>query len=200
MNDEDYLGGALTDALRDLVGDVQPSDRLRDWVRSELRSEPTPPPLSRRRRWRALAALAPTCAIAAVLTVVLGTQAAPSFAVARVDNGSIRITLIDITGVQGANAKLRQLGITSVAVVPVQSKCKSRIQLLFTGVGAAQHGASVTVAPNRVPPRMTDVLAAAQRSPGIIALGLGRVRGAAPSCVAPPRSGIGLPETRHPRD
>jgi hypothetical protein len=63
MTDEDEtLGAAFTAALRALVSDVEPTDRLRDWVETELRSQPPKPTEPKRRstRRRLLGILTPT--------------------------------------------------------------------------------------------------------------------------------------------
>lgn len=194
MNDDEELGAAFADALRGLVSDVEPSEALRKWVRTELRSQPAPS--SRKRRWsarrRLIAVLTPTAAaVAAALAVLLGAQAAPSFAVVRVASG-VRITLNDMQGVTGANAKLRQLGVTTITVVPVKPGCESHLQLLFTGIAAHQRPMSIEIDPSQIPAGMIDVLAAKKLPDGTIALGIGRVR-SAPSCVAPVKSGVGIP-------
>lgn len=200
MTDEEKLGAAFADALRTLVSDVEPTDRLKAWVATELRSRPpeTTRPKRSRRRW-ALAILTPTsAAVAAAIALIVGTQAAPSFAVVRTPGGSVHITLNDIQGVSGANAKLRHLGVSTIAVVPVKAGCKSHLQLMFTGIGPHQGAASISIDPKQIPAQMIDVLAAKQLSSGDIALGIGRVRGAAPSCVAPAKSGVGIPTAPRP--
>jgi hypothetical protein len=192
MTDDEHLSAALARDLKALVSDLEPSRELRDWVSSELCSEPHVPARARwRLRWRVLATLTPATVGAALAALFLASQASPSFAVSRTSNGAVRITLHDIEGVTGADAKLRKLGITSVAVIPVRSGCRSRVRVLFTGIGA--HGTTVTVTPSEIPRHMIDILAAKQIAPGSVALGLGRVRSPAPPCVAPAKSGVGLP-------
>ena len=201
MSEEEELGAALTDALRALVSDVEPSDQLRAWV-TELRSEPAQPTKRKRMspRRRALAILTPTTAVtAAIVALFAATQATPSFAVVQTPNGTVQITLHDIQGVGGANAKLRQLGVKNIAVVPVNAGCRSHLQLLYTGIGPRQGGGSIKIDPAQIPPQMTDVLAAKQLSNGDIALGITRVRGPAPSCVGPVKSGVGIPPQPKPR-
>lgn len=194
MND-DEVGAAFADALRRLVSDVEPSDDLRKWVRTELRSQPESS--SKTRRWsprrRLVAVLTPTAAaVVAVLSILLGAQAAPSFAVVRIGNG-VKITLNDMQGVTGANTKLRRLGVKTITVVPVAHGCKSHLQLLFTGITTHARGMSIQIDPKQIPTGMTDVLAAKKLPDGTIALGIGRVHGLAPSCVAPVKSGVGIP-------
>ncbi len=195
MADEEELGAALADALRARVRDIEPTDRLRDWVKTELRSRPnaSAQPKRTRRRW-ALTILTPTTAVAAAIVVLLlGTQAPPSFAVARTPAGLVRVTLRDIEGVRGANTKLLQLGVRNITVVPVMTGCSSHLQLLFTGIGPHQGGAEISINPNEIPRHTTDVLAARQLPSGDIALGIGRTHGPPPVCVAPVRFGVGIP-------
>lgn len=200
MTEEDQLGAALSDALHAHVSDIEPTDRLRDWVKTELRSQPTAQaqPKRWRRRW-ALAILTPTtAAAAAMVALILGSQAPPSFAVVRTPGGSVRVTLNDIQGVSGANTKLLQLGVKDIKVVPVKAGCKSRLQLLFTGIGPHQGGAEISIKPQQIPAHTTDVLAARQLPSGDIALGVGRTHGRAPTCVAPVKSGVGIPPSPTP--
>lgn len=199
MNDEE-LGAAFAEALRALVSDIEPTEQLKNWVTTELRPPSAQP--SRPKRWsprrRLLAILTPAAAAAAAAAALLvGTQAAPSFAVTETPGGYVRVALNNIEGVSGANAELRKLGVRTIVVVPVKAGCKSHVQLLFTGFGTHQRTPVIGIAPRQIPAHMTDVLAAKQISPGIIALGIGRVRGAAPSCVAPVRSGVGIPPQPH---
>lgn len=200
MAEDDELSGALAEALRALVSDVEPSDRLQAWVKTELRSQPRRP--SRRRRLsprrRVLAVLTPTTAAAAIVALFVATQASPSFAVVETSGGSVRVTLNDIKGVSGANAKLRQLGVRNIAVVPVKAGCRSHVQLLFTGIGPHQGNSVIEINPRQIPVHTTDILAAKQLSSGAVALGIGRVRGHAPSCVGPVKSGVGIPAAPNP--
>jgi hypothetical protein len=197
VNDEE-LGAAFAEALRALVSDVEPTEQLKTWVRTELRPESAQP--SRRTRWsprrRVLAILTPTAAAAAAAVALFaGAQAAPSFAVRQEPGGYVQVTVNNIEGVSGANAKLRKLGVRKIVVVPIRTGCKSHVQLMFTGFGTHQRIPAIGIATREIPAHMIDVLAAKQISPGIIALGIGRVRGAAPSCVAPVKSGVGIPPT-----
>lgn len=199
MTDEEALGEALKGALQEMLVDVEPSERLRDWVRTELRSAPAAPP--KKKTWRSgrrlFAIFAPgAAAAAAALALVLGTSAAPSFAVIRLPGGLVRITLNDIEGVSGANAKLKQLGIHSIVVVPVRPGCKSHLQLLYIPIGRHSHGASISIAPAQIPAHQTDVLAAKQVSSSDLALGVTRIHGRAPSCVGPVKSSGGVPGSK----
>ncbi|MDE3134362.1 MAG: hypothetical protein KGL15_09870 [Acidobacteriota bacterium] len=199
MTDEEELEAAFTNALRRLVSDVEPTDRLRDWVKTELRSRPAETTGPTRSRRRALAILTPTtAAAAAIVALFAATQASPSFAVVRIPGGSVRITLNDIKGVSGANKKLRQLRVTTIAVVPVKAGCTSHLQLLFTGIGPQQGRDSITIDPSKIPVHLTDILAAKQLPSGDVALGIGRVHGPAPSCAAPVKSGVGIPAAPQP--
>lgn len=200
MTEEEKLGAAFAEALRALVSDVEPTDRLRDWVTTELRSQPTEPTRLKRsrHRWGVAILTTTTATAAAVVALIFGTQVAPSFAVVRTPSGSVRITLNDIQGVKGANSKLRQLGVDRIAVVAVKAGCKSHMQLLFTGIGPHQGAANISIDPKQIPVHMTDVLAAKQLPSGDIALGIGRIHGPVPSCVAPVKSGVGIPAAPRP--
>jgi len=100
----------------------------------------TPLPTAQRRRWRAV--LDPTgrrqmrfgvlsgvmlgaTAVAAVVVLALSaaTNAPPAYAITHNPDGSLTITLSELTrGIPGLNAKFRQLGINET-VIPIKADC-----------------------------------------------------------------------------
>lgn len=185
MSEEKELAAALTDALRVMLSDIEPSPGLRNWVRTELRSTPVEPKAKRRRSGRKILAIftPSAAAVAVVIALVLGTDAAATFAVVRLPGGMVRITLGQIQGVKGANAKLRELGIRSIVVIPVRPGCKSHLQIGYIGIGQHRNSAAISIAPAGIPAGQTDVIAAKQVSPQILELGVTRIHGPAPPCV-----------------
>ncbi len=194
LNDDELLGAALAKQLHALVSDIEPSPRLIERIDSEIR-EPRPTRLMwlpRRLRRPILVVSVPTmAAIAAAIIVLGGSEASPSFAVARGTDGAVLVTVHDLQGVAGANAKLQELGIDNVAVVPIRADCHTRVDLTYTGIGT-QHETTIRVTPSAIPPNTTVLLAAAPLSSGGVELALGRVTGPAPPCVAPGQSGLGI--------
>jgi hypothetical protein len=142
-------------------------------------------------------------AIAAVLAISAATSAPPAFAVTNNPDGSVTITLNEITGVSGLNAKLASMGV-AVRAVPVVSGCKAPAQVVGPDgnlqpattlavsrlpnnprTGRQSTLQTITVAPPQTPGQ-TRILAASNA--GIDLLGQ-TVQGQVPSCVAPGGSG-----------
>ncbi|HEY4460200.1 MAG TPA: hypothetical protein VGN81_38180 [Pseudonocardiaceae bacterium] len=82
---------------------------------------PEPQRRSNRPLWMTGGALAIALAVAGVLTLTSGSSS-PAYAVTQNPNGTVTLTLADMTGVDGANAELRKLGLP-VLVVPFQHGC-----------------------------------------------------------------------------
>ena len=111
-------------------------------MREQIRATPLPAPhgsrllLQRLSRWarprrRALGVLSGASAVlaAAIAVIVLAfgaaTSAPPAYALTRHANGSITITLNELTtGIPALNAKLRELGIDET-VIPITADCHS---------------------------------------------------------------------------
>jgi hypothetical protein len=136
---------------------------------------------------------------AAVLAISAATTTPPAFAVTNHQDGSVTITLNEITGVSGLNAKLASMGI-AVRAVPVVSGCNATAQVVGPDgglqpastlavsqlpnnprTGSSSTLRAITVAPPDTPGQ-TEILAAS--TSGIDLLGQ-TVQGQVPSCVAP---------------
>lgn len=93
----------------------------------------TPMPLRQRRglqpRLAAPAAATIAAAVALVVLVLGSTGTPPAYAVARQGNGQIKITLREITGVTGLNAKLASMGVR-VRAVPVIRGCVAPVHVV----------------------------------------------------------------------
>lgn len=87
---------------------------------------PEPRRRSNRPLWMTGGALAVALAVAGVLTFATGSSS-PAYAVTRNPDGTVTLTVSDVTGVDGANAELRRLGLP-VRVVRVEDKCPDRYQ------------------------------------------------------------------------
>ncbi len=142
---------------------------------------------------------AAVAAAVAVLTIGAATSAPPAFAVTNNKDGSLTITLNEITGVSALNAELASLGV-AIRAVPVVAGCNAPAQLVGPDgsiqpaatlavsqlpnnprTGSASTLRAITLAPPRTPGQ-TAILAAT--TTGIDLLGQ-TVQGQVPSCVAP---------------
>lgn len=138
----------------------------------------------------------------AVVAISAATTAAPAFAVTNNPDGSVTITLNEITGVSGLSAKLASMGI-AVRAVPVVSGCTATAQVVMRD-GSVQPAAALAVTPlgsnprtqspatlNKIttdPPQtpgQTEILAASSTGIDLLAQ---VVQGQVPSCVAPASS------------
>jgi hypothetical protein len=145
------------------------------------------------------ATAAAAAATAAVLAISAATTAPPAFAVTNNPDGTVTITLSDITGVSGLNARLASMGV-AIRAVPVVSGCTATAQVIGPD-GSLQPATTLAVSqlPNNPrtgspstlkaitldspqTPGQTEILAAS--TTGIDLLGQ-TVQGQVPSCVAP---------------
>jgi len=149
-------------------------------------------------------------AAAAVLAISAATSAPAAFAVTNNPDGSVTITLNEITGVSGLNAKLASMGI-AVRAVPVVSGCNALARVVGPDgsvqptttlavsrlpnnprTGSQSALQTITVAPPQTPDQ-TEIVAAS--TAGIDLLGQ-TVQGQVPSCVG--LSGSGSPAAGKP--
>lgn len=145
------------------------------------------------------AAAAVAATTAAVLAISAATTAAPAFAVTDNPDGSVTITLNEITGVSDLNAKLASMGI-AVRAVPVESGCTATAQVVMRD-GSVQPATALAVTSLPTNPRtqspttlnqitttppqtpgQTEILAASSTGFDLLAQ---VVQGQVPSCVAP---------------
>lgn len=187
MND-DELGKVLSDALHALVSDIEPSRKLQERV--DRIAESPRPHVSRMSRRRLFAILpVPVAAVVATLVLVLGgSEVTPSFAVVAKPDGRVLVTINDLSGVAGANARLRQLHLPAV-VVPMTTSCPNHVDLTYLGVRTQ----SVRLTRRPVPANTTILLAARQIGPHKVEMAFGRVKGTPPACVSAKGTGPGLP-------
>ncbi len=195
MLSDDELGAALGERLREMVRDVIPSADLLARVENvaTARGSRSPGALTRRLRARLLIAIpVPVAALIAAAVVILsGSQAAPSYAVTLKPDGSVEVTINEITGVAAANARLHQLGIRTIVVVPMSATCMIHPELSYMGV-AKRPAPSVHLTPTKLPPDTKIILGAEQIGPNKVEMAFGRVKGRTPVCVSSHGTGPGL--------
>jgi hypothetical protein len=139
---------------------------------------------------RLAAGLAAIAAIAATVSILTTTATAPSaaYAVTQRPDGTLDISIDELTGVAGANAQLAKLGVR-VRVVPVQAGCVAIGAIApmapsLAGKVAHIEGQGLAVRPELVPAGDTLVLTAKQIGT-VVGLGYKLYLGAAPECLPP---------------
>ncbi len=168
-------------AARDRLWDlpiVEPRAR-----RGRRRSSRT---LPRGRLAASLAAVA-VALVAATLVVTTGTAPSVAYAVTRAADGTVHVSIEDLTGVSGANAQLEKLGVP-VRVVPVLAGCQATGERVPPpspplGTATVHAEAGIAVRPDLIPAGETLVLAARQAGSAVY-LSASFYRGAIPACVA----------------
>jgi hypothetical protein len=139
--------------------------------------------------WVTSGALAASAAAAAGFVVLGGGS--PAYAVTRNTDGTVTISLHELSGIDGANAKLHSLGLP-VAVVPVRAGCApvgslaARSQGKITASATVQGDGSVTVDVKGVPPGETALATFGKDVSGKIEGSIVLIKGKAPSCVSMP--------------
>jgi hypothetical protein len=142
---------------------------------------------SRRRTFR-LAAASSTAlaAIAAAVVLVLGATsgAAPAYALTRNSDGSITISLSNLTtGISQLNSRLQQMGI-NYTVIPVTQNCSTTTPVLNAAPGSLSE--TITIGNVQDEPAGVDGYLAAEQLPnGSIGLGIGGMKAPLPSCFSP---------------
>ncbi len=185
LTDDEYeqLAAALREGLRAITGHIDPTVEFQARLEREL-AVGAAELAARRGRYRALSASIPVLALATAAALVLAASSSPpAFAVTRKPDGTVAVTLREITGVSGANAKLHALGVSDVMVVPVRTGCTTQIALSYIATGSPA-GSTITITPGGTPAGVTVVIAAEQTGQGQIVEALGKVSGPAPTCVA----------------
>ena len=154
-----------------------------------------PAPRLLRRGVLAGAAAALAGALAAIL-IGLGSGGSPAaYAVTQNADGTVTVTIRQLVGVTGADAKLRSLGLP-VRAAPLRPSCppSARSYRLVQLPSAEMHAlvlpagppgnASRRIDPAAIPRGDTLLLAARERQPGVVSLQVDLYSGAAPRCVA----------------
>jgi hypothetical protein len=148
-----------------------------------------------RRGPAAIGAVALAGTIAAVaLTATTGTSPSVAYAVSQSSDGTVSVTLNEITGVSGANAQLAKLHV-KVRVATVEAGCTAKGQIVLIPPATVSNlvrplKQGVTIQPNLIPAGDTLVISARQIGPAV-GMSYGLYRGPAPSCVGVGDSHVG---------
>jgi hypothetical protein len=125
------------------------------------------------------------------LGIGLAGTGTPAYAVTHGADGTITVSVWKISGVAGANAELRKLGVPAVAV-PMRADCTASLspdvhaRMVFTGSrtrGSDSTSDTVTFAPSGIPAGDTLILAAKEWPDGVVSLRTDITRGPAPACL-----------------
>ena len=142
---------------------------------------------SRRRTFRLAAAsstMLVAIAAAGVLVVSATTGASPAYALTTNADGSITISLSNLTtGISQLNARLQQMGI-EYTVIPVTQNCSTSTPVLDAGPGSLSD--TITIGTQNTEPAGVDAyLAAEQLANGQIGLAIGGMKAPLPDCFSP---------------
>jgi hypothetical protein len=163
---------------------IQFADEYEQAARRELRPRQR---RSRRRTFKLATASSValgSIAAAVVLVVSATSGASPAYALTHNSDGSITISLSNLTtGISGLNARLQQMGI-NYTVIPVTPNCSFTTPVL--GVAPGSLSETITIGTKNTLPAGADGFLAAEQLPnGYIALGAGSMRAPLPTCFSP---------------
>lgn len=145
-------------------------------------------PATSRPRTRPLAIATATtgvAAVAAALIVSATTSTPPAYALTAHADGSITISLNNLTtGIPQLNSRLQQIGI-NYTVIPVTHNCSFTTPVL-SGPGPGSLSETITIGNvNDEPAGVDGYLAAEQLPNGSIGLAIGGMKAPLPSCFSP---------------
>lgn len=95
-------------------------------------------------------------------------------------DGSVALTIHDFSGVKGANARLRELGVRRLVVVPMTHGCPFHIEVSY----ARGRQSTVSVQPAQVSSGTVLLVTVEQLSGGNVKLATAQITGVAPPCVS----------------
>jgi hypothetical protein len=163
-------------------------DRLwSDLVREhgdQMRLHATTEPWQARRRRPALitsSLAAAGAVIAAIVALTATTATPPAYAVTTNQDGSVTVTLNDISAVSALNAELARDGVRAEAV-PLTADCPTHgfVNPMPSGTNPSTY--TITIVPRDIPAGYTAVLAAGKDSSGQIELLQGALEPPIPAC------------------
>lgn len=126
-------------------------------------------------------ALATAGATTVAVLALSASSAPPAFAVTDNSDGSVTVTLRDISALSGLNAEFARRGIDAAAV-PLTSTCPIHHFPHYMPAGTNPDTYTITVVPSQIPAGYTAVVAATQTADGKVELLQGAVHSPAPAC------------------
>jgi hypothetical protein len=121
-------------------------------------------------------------ALAAVLAFTATTSTPPAYAVTTNPDGTVTVTLNDISALTGLNAELARDGLDARAV-PLTATCPVHAPLVSMPSGTDPSTYTVTLVPADIPAGYTAVVGASENASGQVVLLQGAVRPPVPTCV-----------------
>jgi hypothetical protein len=121
-------------------------------------------------------------AVAAVLAFTATTSTPPAYAVTTNPDGTVTVTLNDISALTGLNAELARDGIDAEAV-PLTATCPTRAFPHPMPAGTDPSSYTIMIVPKDIPAGYTAVVAASENASGQITLVQGAWPSPGPSCI-----------------
>jgi hypothetical protein len=140
--------------------------------------------LARRRRRPALltgTALGTAGLATAGVLAFSATSSPLAFAVTDNADGSVTVTLKDISAISALNTRLALDGIAAKAV-PLTATCPNNVPMVQMPAGTNPSTYTITIVPSQIPAGYTGVVAASENASGHVQLLQGAVPSPAPSC------------------
>ncbi len=128
-------------------------------------------------------ALATAGATTAAVLALTASSTPPAFAVTDNNDGTITVTLREISGVAGLNAEFARRGLNARAV-PFSATCPVKGYANALPAGTNLDTFTVTLDPRMIPDGYTAVVAATQTASGTVELTQGAVPSPAPACFS----------------
>jgi hypothetical protein len=120
-------------------------------------------------------------AVAAALILSASTNAPPAYAVTSNPDGTITVTLHDISALTGLNAELAREGIHAKAV-PLIATCANHSPMVTMPSGTDPSTYTVTLVPADIPAGYIAILGATENASGQVLLVQGAIRPPVPAC------------------
>lgn len=120
-------------------------------------------------------------AAAAILAFGATTSAPPAYAVTTHPDGTVTVTLTDISALTGLNAELARDRIPATAV-PLTATCPLHAPMVTMPSGTNPSTYTVTIVPADIPAGFTAIVGATENASGQVVLVQGAVRPPAPAC------------------
>jgi hypothetical protein len=128
----------------------------------------------------ALAGVGVTAAV--VLAFTATTSTPPAFAVTNNADGTVTVTLNDVSAITSLNAQLAREGLDAKAV-PLTADCPTRGFPHPMPNGTNPSTYTITIVPSQIPAGFTAIVAASQNAEGQVSLVQGAWPSPGPSCV-----------------
>jgi hypothetical protein len=128
-------------------------------------------------------ALATAGVVAAIaLAISASTSAPPAYAVTTNGDGSVTVTLNDVSAITGLNAELARDGLRAKAI-PLTADCPTRGFPNAMPAGTNPSTYTITIVPADIPAGYTAIVAARENSSGEVQLAQGTSPSPGPSCL-----------------